>query len=234
MLPRLSAQLRPLLNSGRSDSTAAAPPSSVNGCGVLGEWAGKAANGTPAAQSVAGLTQWRDSLGANGGTPAAPNGRPGFHSVGGTECHPVPPTSEPSASMAPCAGSCVPFGPPQPPQAPQDAGPTAPTYGATAPMVHGCSLPFGPSLDAGMAYACGHGHAASACSRLHLLVPRRAVEGVLVPRGHLAEIAQRCCVQIDLEGSARDLDATILTLTGSVAANALAALHLQWRVMQCA
>lgn len=71
-----------------------------------------------------------------------------------------------------------------------------------------------------------------ALCQLSLLLPARAVRDALVPRGHLAEIAHTCGVQIDLAGGQIG-GQTGLTLTGTVVANALATLHLQWRAAQC-
>merc|ERR1712032_670701 len=61
-------------------------------------------------------------------------------------------------------------------------------------------------------------------SQLSLLLPANAVQGVLLPRGHLAEIAKTCSVQIDLGGSQEE-GKTGLTLTGTILANTLATMH---------
>ncbi|CAK0847894.1 unnamed protein product [Prorocentrum cordatum] len=67
--------------------------------------------------------------------------------------------------------------------------------------------------------------------RLTLLLPRGLVGGVLVPRGLMAEIAQRSGCRIDIggEGPAETMQ---VSLTGSFAANSLAALLLQERAVQ--
>merc|ERR1712110_605506 len=56
------------------------------------------------------------------------------------------------------------------------------------------------------------------CSCLYIMLPRPVVQGVLVPLGFLAEIAQRCGVQIDIEPLGTD--ETLVSLTGSIEANA--------------
>ena len=102
----------------------------------------------------------------------------------------------------------------------------------------GASLPGVPP-DQGWSRPALHGPpgapapwaADGACARLPLLLPRRVVEESLVPHGHMAEIARRCCVRIDLEAVLPG-DLRTVTLTGPVVANALAVLHLQWRTAQ--
>merc|ERR1712086_1025448 len=69
-------------------------------------------------------------------------------------------------------------------------------------------------------------------SRLPLLLPRRVVEGSLLPSGQLALIAQKFGVQIDVASDPLG-DARVVTLTGSTVANAMATFQLQWRVAQC-
>eukprot|EP00927_Polykrikos_kofoidii_P013364 TRINITY_DN15822_c0_g1_i1.p1 TRINITY_DN15822_c0_g1~~TRINITY_DN15822_c0_g1_i1.p1 ORF type:complete len:550 (-),score=86.02 TRINITY_DN15822_c0_g1_i1:377-1819(-) len=71
-------------------------------------------------------------------------------------------------------------------------------------------------------------------STLSLLLPGHVIDTTLVPRGHLAEVAQRCGVRIDVGPVAVAPDARAVMLTGTVVANALAVLQLQWRLAQCA
>mmetsp|Transcript_66203 Transcript_66203/g.191874 ORF Transcript_66203/g.191874 Transcript_66203/m.191874 type:complete len:128 (-) Transcript_66203:23-406(-) len=66
-------------------------------------------------------------------------------------------------------------------------------------------------------------------SQLHLALPARTVRERLVPDGHMAEIAQGCRVQIDLHEEVPP-DKLRVVLSGSVTANSLAALALQWRI----
>lgn len=96
----------------------------------------------------------------------------------------------------------------------------------------------GPGASAAPSSRPWNGHATSAFngtegSRLPLLFPRRVLDGGLLARGHLGEVAQRCGVRIDLEADTLPGDLRALTLTGTVVANAFAVLHLQWRAAQC-
>merc|ERR550534_2796024 len=68
-------------------------------------------------------------------------------------------------------------------------------------------------------------------SQLLVLLPAELVQRVLIPRGHLAEIAQRCQVRIDL-GADVPPNLRQVSLGGSVVANAMAALFLQERALQ--
>merc|ERR1719272_2059781 len=66
---------------------------------------------------------------------------------------------------------------------------------------------------------------------LTLLVPVDLVHNILIPRGFMAEIAQRSGAQIDLgsEGPAGMLQ---VSRSGTMIANALAFLYLQEKVIQ--
>jgi len=68
------------------------------------------------------------------------------------------------------------------------------------------------------------------CGQLHLLLPRAVVQGKLVPDGHLAAIAQACSVQIDLADGATP-EQLCVVVSGTVVANSLAALMLQWHIL---
>lgn len=64
------------------------------------------------------------------------------------------------------------------------------------------------------------------CSRLFLLMPLNAVHRYLVPKGHLAAIAQKCGVQIDLGGEVPP-NMCHVSLTGTMVANSMASYLLQ-------
>merc|ERR1740130_642650 len=68
-------------------------------------------------------------------------------------------------------------------------------------------------------------------AKLTLLVPVNLVHNILIPRGFMAEIAQRSGAQMDLgsEGPAGMLQ---VSLSGTMIANALASLYLQEKVIQ--
>merc|ERR1719277_2617902 len=66
---------------------------------------------------------------------------------------------------------------------------------------------------------------------LTLLIPQALVQNILVPRGFMAEIAQRSGAQIDL-GSESPAGMRQVTLSGSMVGNALASLFLQEKVIQ--
>mmetsp|Transcript_27881 Transcript_27881/g.64994 ORF Transcript_27881/g.64994 Transcript_27881/m.64994 type:complete len:111 (+) Transcript_27881:1-333(+) len=68
-------------------------------------------------------------------------------------------------------------------------------------------------------------------SQLLLLLPADLLQQALVPHGHLAEIAQRCPVRIDL-GAEVPPNLLQVSVTGPVAANALAIYFLQERAAQ--
>merc|ERR1719330_1142636 len=68
-------------------------------------------------------------------------------------------------------------------------------------------------------------------AQLTLLIPQALVQNILVPRGIMAEIAQRSGAQIDL-GSESPAGMRQVTLSGSMVANALASLFLQEKVIQ--
>lgn len=66
-------------------------------------------------------------------------------------------------------------------------------------------------------------------SQLQLVLPASAVREKLIPGGHLAEIARGCRVQIDIHEELPN-DRLRVALSGTVTANTLAALALQWRM----
>merc|ERR1712060_620567 len=68
-------------------------------------------------------------------------------------------------------------------------------------------------------------------SQLSLLLPAELLSKSLVPHGHMAEIAQRCGIRIDL-GDKVPPDMCQVGFTGSVVANAMAAYFLQERALQ--
>mmetsp|Transcript_71056 Transcript_71056/g.219692 ORF Transcript_71056/g.219692 Transcript_71056/m.219692 type:complete len:161 (+) Transcript_71056:2-484(+) len=68
-------------------------------------------------------------------------------------------------------------------------------------------------------------------AQLTLLLPQNLVQNILVPRGMMAEIAQRSGSHIDL-GSESPAGMRQVTLSGSMVANALASLFLQERAIQ--
>merc|ERR1719277_769234 len=68
-------------------------------------------------------------------------------------------------------------------------------------------------------------------TQLHLLLPQELLQRALIPNGHLGEIAQRCQVRLDL-GADVAPNRRQVTLTGAVAANAMAAYFLQERASQ--
>mmetsp|Transcript_116261 Transcript_116261/g.335845 ORF Transcript_116261/g.335845 Transcript_116261/m.335845 type:complete len:159 (+) Transcript_116261:3-479(+) len=68
-------------------------------------------------------------------------------------------------------------------------------------------------------------------SELTLLLPQVLVQNILVPRGIMAEIAQRSGAKIDL-GAESPPGMRQVTLSGPMVANALASLFLQEKVIQ--
>merc|ERR1712217_679988 len=68
-------------------------------------------------------------------------------------------------------------------------------------------------------------------AQLTILVPQNLVQNVLVPRGIMAEIAQRSGCQIDL-GAEKPPGMRQVNVSGSMTANALASLFLQEKVLQ--
>merc|ERR1712046_568040 len=68
-------------------------------------------------------------------------------------------------------------------------------------------------------------------AQLTLLVPVGLVQNILVPRGCMAEIAQRSGAKIDL-GSEGPAGMRQVSLNGTMIANALASLYLQEKVIQ--
>merc|ERR1740138_1336376 len=68
-------------------------------------------------------------------------------------------------------------------------------------------------------------------AQLMLLLPRDVLHQALVPSGHLAEIAQKCQIRIDL-GAEVPPNMCQVAFTGSVAGNAMAAYFLQERCVQ--
>merc|ERR1719424_1399854 len=67
-------------------------------------------------------------------------------------------------------------------------------------------------------------------AQLLLLLPVDLVQQALIPHGHLAEIAQTCNIGIDLGDELSGMRQ--VSLTGTVAANAMAAYFLQERSLQ--
>merc|ERR1719263_1528977 len=68
-------------------------------------------------------------------------------------------------------------------------------------------------------------------AQLTLLVPVNLVQNILIPRGFMAEIAQRSGSQIDL-GNEGPSGMRQVSLSGTMMANALASLYLQEKVIQ--
>merc|ERR1719364_339376 len=68
-------------------------------------------------------------------------------------------------------------------------------------------------------------------AQLTLLIPVNLVQNILVPRGFMAEIAQRSGAKIDL-GNEGPPGMRQVTLSGTMTANALASLYLQEKVIQ--
>lgn len=69
-------------------------------------------------------------------------------------------------------------------------------------------------------------------SQLSLVMPASLIQQSLVPRGHIADVAQRCCVRVDL-GEEVPPSGRVVSLTGTAASNAFAAYLLQERALQC-
>merc|ERR1719316_2081767 len=67
-------------------------------------------------------------------------------------------------------------------------------------------------------------------AQLALLLPAELLQQALIPHGHLAEIAQKCNINIDLGAELSSMRQ--VSLTGTVAANAMAAYFLQERSLQ--
>merc|ERR1719401_3299399 len=68
-------------------------------------------------------------------------------------------------------------------------------------------------------------------SQLTILLPQALVQNILVPRGFMAEIAQRSGAKIDL-GSESPPGMRQVALCGSMVGNALASLYLQEKAIQ--
>merc|ERR1712151_200670 len=68
-------------------------------------------------------------------------------------------------------------------------------------------------------------------AQLTLLLPQALVQNILVPRGFMAEIAQRSGSKIDL-GAESPAGMRQVTLSGAMVANALASLYLQEKAIQ--
>jgi len=61
-----------------------------------------------------------------------------------------------------------------------------------------------------------------------VLLPIKIVSDFLLPGGHLRDIAQKCSVHIKIEPELQT-GGCILVMTGTVLANTIATLHLQWK-----
>mmetsp|Transcript_85866 Transcript_85866/g.161677 ORF Transcript_85866/g.161677 Transcript_85866/m.161677 type:complete len:135 (+) Transcript_85866:2-406(+) len=68
-------------------------------------------------------------------------------------------------------------------------------------------------------------------AQITLLIPSNLVQNILVPRGFMAEIAQRSGCKIDL-GNEGPAGMRQVTLSGQMVANSLGALYLQEKVIQ--
>merc|ERR550514_980180 len=68
-------------------------------------------------------------------------------------------------------------------------------------------------------------------AQLTLLLPQNLLQNILIPRGFMAEIAQRSGSKMDL-GNEGPAGMRQVTLSGSMVANALASLYLQEKVLQ--
>merc|ERR1719263_1620337 len=68
-------------------------------------------------------------------------------------------------------------------------------------------------------------------AQLALLLPVDLLQQSLIPQGHLADIAQKCRITIDL-GAEVSPSMRQVSLTGTVAANTMAAYFLQERTLQ--
>ncbi|CAE8672298.1 unnamed protein product, partial [Polarella glacialis] len=68
-------------------------------------------------------------------------------------------------------------------------------------------------------------------SQLHLLLPNALLQQALIPNGQLGEIANKCSIRIDL-GQEVQPNLRQVTLSGGVAANAMASYFLQERALQ--
>lgn len=69
-------------------------------------------------------------------------------------------------------------------------------------------------------------------SQMSFVMPASLIHQSLVPQGHLADIAQKCSVRIDL-GEEVKPSMLVINFTGTVASNAMAAYLLQDRMLQC-
>jgi len=88
----------------------------------------------------------------------------------------------------------------------------------------------GPANDA-MFSAALTSASSQASSQLQLLMPSELLQKSLIPNGHLAEIAQKCRIQLDLGADVAPNQRQVC-LSGTIAANAMAAYFLQERSMQ--
>merc|ERR1719296_473192 len=80
----------------------------------------------------------------------------------------------------------------------------------------------------GMGMGMGSG---SSNERAFMAAPQALIQNILIPRGIMAEIAQRSGAQIDL-GAESPAGMRQVTLSGSMVGNAMASLFLQEKVIQ--
>lgn len=104
-----------------------------------------------------------------------------------------------------------------------------------------CMGPMGPMGGMAMGGACMGGEAVfrmmlqgsvlgQAPSEMVLVLPNELLHQCLIPQGHLAEIARKCEIRIDLRGE--DAATRQVALMGTIVANAMAAYFLQERAFQ--
>lgn len=98
---------------------------------------------------------------------------------------------------------------------------------------------FNPMMGMGMGFGISHNEAAfcqalqsqGTQSQLLLLVPQDLLQKALIPHGDLSAIAQRCQIRIDL-GDHVAPNMRQVSLSGTIAANAMASYFLQEKSVQ--
>jgi len=98
------------------------------------------------------------------------------------------------------------------------------TVGSVAGSMEGLS--FGSVGNEAIFHMALRDYSGRSCSRLFLLMPIDAVHCFLLPKGHLAAIARKCGVQIELGGEVPP-NMRHVSLTGTMVANSMASYLLQ-------
>jgi len=142
-----------------------------------------------------------------------------------------PPGKMSFSPEAPGLAGKMSFGPSEPsggsgmsfkPDGPFNFNPLGQTGGVGVGMDGSSESKFREALEKGMI--------AASTNQMHLLLPSSLLQDLLIPQGHLADVAKKCQVQIDLGQTVDKLRQ--VTLKGGLAANAYAAYLLQEKAHQ--